>query len=500
MTTFKKLISLLLAALFCVSFAACATPSGETDGTTAAPAGDSQTASVVTEDPDAPKYDENGYRLSDLPELNFNDEVFTGLYWKDVEMPEYESEGPNGQLVNDAIYTRNSNVEGKLHVTLAWEKTAGNGSNINNYVSVVENAFKSGGADYDMLSSYSRTTSKCALDGYVADMTDLPYLNFEMPWWPESLLDIVPIGGRIYFASGDASINVLHFMYGIYYNKDLIINYNLEDPVKLVDDDKWTIAKLQELCTGIYQDVNQNNQKDVDDIYGFTTVNYGLDAFYTGSGLRLVENEGGDTLLTISEDFYSDKAVDLSKTLGGWFKTQDAWVNGSHETPFVNGRAIFDQNRCYLADRKLQDVTFKYGILPTPKYDENQEDFISVDGNPFSLYAIYGLSENKERAAAVLECWASEAYRTTTPAQFELNMKAKYSESSDESRMYDIIRSTICFDLGRLFNKQLSDITDIFFGCAETDGNWKLTSKSFRKVLTQEITSVSASFADQQAS
>ena len=140
MTTFKKLISLLLAALFCVSFAACATPSGETDGTTAAPAGDSQTAPVVTEDPDAPKYDENGYRLSDLPELNFNDEVFTVLYWKDVEMPEYESEGPNGQLVNDAIYTRNSNVEGKLHVTLAWEKTAGNGSNINNYVSVVENA------------------------------------------------------------------------------------------------------------------------------------------------------------------------------------------------------------------------------------------------------------------------------------------------------------------------------------------------------------------------
>ena len=51
-----------------------------------------------------------------------------------------------------------------------------------------------------------------------------------MSWWPESLLDVVSIGDSIYFASGDASINMLHLMYGLYFNKDLLSEFRLDDP------------------------------------------------------------------------------------------------------------------------------------------------------------------------------------------------------------------------------------------------------------------------------
>jgi hypothetical protein len=65
-----------------------------------------------------------------------------------------------------------------------------------------------------------------------------------LPWWPESLLDVVSIGDSIYFASGDASINMLHLMYGLYFNKDLLSEFRLDDPVYLVRNHKWTLDAL----------------------------------------------------------------------------------------------------------------------------------------------------------------------------------------------------------------------------------------------------------------
>ena len=486
-----KLLALLLVALMlAASLVACIDTTGGDETTTAAVVNPENTGDDTSD-----LYDENGYLKSDLPEeLDFGGETITILYWQDVEMQEYEAEEITSELVNDAIYQRNANVCENLGVEFEFLKTKGNGSNIASFVNYVGNIYKGGDTPLDIISSYSRSTALCAMEGYCADMSSLDYLNFNMPWWPESLLDVVPIDGKIYFASGDASINVLHFMYGVYYNKDLIEQHQLENPVELVRNKTWTLEKVMAMTTDTWQDLDGDNIESSGDFFGFSGVNFGLDAFYTGSNLRLVEQSETDTLI-ISEDFFSEKATNLCTTLSSWIATNDMFLNGDFETPFVNGNVIFIQDRCYLADRKLAgEVGFSYGIVPTPLYNADQEEYISVVGNPFSLYAIYAKSPDANRAAAVLECWASEAYRTTTPAQFEINMKTRYSESSDESEMYNIIRTTVCFDLGRLFNTKLNDITDIFFKAAQNGTNWEGTIKVNRAVLGRKIKDIAEAF------
>ena len=94
----------------------------------------------------------------------------------------------------------------------------------------------------------------------------------------------------------------------------------------------------------------------------------------------------------------------------------------------------------------------------------------------------------------MLECWASEAYRTTTPAQFETTMKLKYSESEVEAEMYDIIRTTVVFDIGRLFNQDLGDMTDIFFKASGSGNNWKTVSTGYSKMLPKMIEKISNAF------
>jgi ABC-type glycerol-3-phosphate transport system substrate-binding protein len=493
-----RFLAFLLVLVMMLTAVACGgtkEPAGEEITTTAAPEQEATTTTAVAET-ESP-YDKDGYLKSDLPEdLSFGGETVTVLYWEDVEHVEFESEEITGDIVKDAIYTRNIHVEEKLGVTLAFQQTKGDNSNIAAFKNFVGNAYTAGERDYDLIASYSRTTAACAQAGYCLDLLSLDYLNFENPWWPASLIDIVGIGDSMYFASGDASVNVLHMMYCTLYNKDLITEYNLQDPVELVRSGKWTLEAMQTMSKDIYQDLDNDGRKSQGDFFGTTVGSYHIDALYTGSGLRLVEQGEGDNLMIVSQDFFSEKAIALCDNLGAWLATNDVY-DSTDTIPFVTGKCVFDINRCRTA-ASLQGVDWSYGVLPVPKYDEAQENYISVMGNPFTLYAIYANTKDANRAAAVLECWASEAYRTTTPAQFETTMKLKYSESEVEAEMFDIIRSTVCFDMGRLFNPNLANITDIFYGAVDNGSSWAAISKGYTKTMPKLIQKISDAFLAQQ--
>jgi hypothetical protein len=97
----------------------------------------------------------------------------------------------------------------------------------------------------------------------------------------------------------------------------------------------------------------------------------------------------------------------------------------------------------------------EFVILPCPKYDKDQKDYITVMGNPFTLYAIASDIAKPDMASAVIECFASEGYRIVTPAVFELSLKTRYVDDPISSEMYDIIRANITYDIGRLFSGSL---------------------------------------------
>ena len=494
MRNLTRLIALILILSFTLTVIACG-GSGKQESTTSAVENTTAVGEVTTATTTETEslYDANGYLKSDLPEdLNFGGATITMLYWDDVENPEFESDGLNGDIVNDAIYTRNVTVEEKLGVKFSFVHTKGNVSNISEFKKVVGTAYTAGETDYDLIAAYSRTTAACAQSGYCLDLLDLDYINFENPWWPSSLMDVIGIGDSMYFASGDASVNVLHMMYCTMYNKDLITQYNLQDPVELVRNGKWTLESMQSLCKDLYQDLDNNNTESDADFYGLTLGSWHIDSIYTGSGLMLVEQGEGDQLMVISPDYFSEKTIDLCDFLGKWLATTDVY-DTTDPVAFLAGNCVFDINNCSIAI-EMQDVSYAYGVLPVPKYDENQEDFITCVGNPFTLYAVYANTKDANRAAAVLECWASEAYRTTTPAQFETTMKLKYSESEVEAEMYDIIRSTVVFDIGRLFNQELGDMTDIFFKASGSGNSWKSVSAGYSKLLPKMVEKISNAF------
>lgn len=494
-TLCRKILSALFAAAILAQSAALVSCSDKADNTP-----QSEVSGTAAEEETEPSpYDDKGYLKDDLPELDFKGQEVKLLYWTDVNNQEFESEGITGELINDAIYERNLNAEERLGVKLSFIGADGGGY-IDPWVRVVSTSYAAGDKAYDILASYSRAIASCAVKGFTTDLSNIEYLDYEKPWWPKKMLDQAVINGRLHFISGDISTSTLYVMYCIYYNRTLIENYHIGMPTDDVFAGTWTIDRLIEASKGVYTDLNANNRRDLDDFYGFTISNYQNDSFYTGSNLKYVETDP-DQILVISDDFYSEKVVDLLAKLGPWEKTEDVYMctnyTDEHEIPFTNGNALFVMHPAYYAAKALRNTEISYGIIPVPKYDENQKDFSTVLGNTLTLYAIDSECDYPETCAAVLECLGSIGYRTTTPDIYEVYMKVRYSEDDINAQMYDIVRENVCFDLGRYFGPQLSSITDIFhLAAAENNQKWSSTAEGKRKVLDRQIAAIAAAFAD----
>ena len=497
-----RIFSLVLALITLIAvFVGCAETDSQGEETTPANTvvTDAPANTTVAEETTPSPYDENGYLKSSLPdELDFGGETVTVLWWNDVEQPEFFVEQTNGQLINDAIWQRNANVEEKMGVELAWVDIKGQyNSDGVNYANHVGNMHASGDTTYDLMSAHSRTMALTAMSGYCTDLMKLDHLDFEMPWWPEVMLDTATIQDKLYFVTGDVSTNSLHQMYVMFYNKDMLASYtDLIEPSKHVDNGTWTMDTLYTMTSNIYTDLNNDQKASKEDSFGLTSLNWHFDAIYYGCGMTMLEKDTDPTkLLKIADDWTSEKAINLGEAVGEWIKKGDAFLDSNNYVDiFINGRSLLVMARHHDVASKISDAGFKYGIVPMPKYDQAQEKHITCVGNPVSLYSIYSLSKDTNRAAAVLECWASEAYRTTTPAVFETTFKLKLSETSDESRMYDIIRNGVTFDLCRFFNRQLNSMGSEWYECATTAGNWASTSERLMKSIPAKLQDIADSF------
>ncbi|MCQ2428598.1 MAG: hypothetical protein MJ137_09440 [Clostridia bacterium] len=447
MKNITRIVSALLVLLMLVaSFAACANdPAVPADTTVAANTEETK----KTEETES-IYDVNGYLKDSIPEsLKLNSTVKL-LHWSDTENPEFFVEESSGNLVNDAIYNRNLKVEERLAVTIEYIGTLGNYNNNAAYLTTVKNAV-SGGENYDLYAAYSMTTANVAYNGFARNLKEYEIIDFSKPWWRDNLIKEATINNKLYFAAGDLSTNLLYMMYCVFFNKDLLDEYKLDNPYDLVDSKSWTYEKMFEMASavGIPADAN-------DDMGFCLSSNVHIDPFFWGAGLRVIDRDG-EGALQISDSFGGEKANEVA-AITQKFLHEPYSATADSAKHFQNGTAIFTLDRAQIAPKNLADATFQFGIVPMPVYSDDQENYVTCLGYPYTLYAISTSSTQPEAAAAVLECWSSEGYRTITPALFEVSMKFKYTSDSQAGRMFDIIRSTVSFDIGRIFTTNFGNV------------------------------------------
>ncbi|MBQ7699773.1 MAG: hypothetical protein IJT49_05475 [Clostridia bacterium] len=486
----KKSLIILLCALFVISaFTACANNTQETnaaDVTTEAGT-EAETDPVETEDENYVMDPDTVAKATQFKGEKLTILANSGFWPADDLWREEDSEDP----VDSAIYNRNLAVESKYGFKIEVVEDA-------TVQTTIKNAFKSGISDYDVAAFCAYEACPLASENIFQDLTTIENLNLSKHYWDQGLFEGLSIDNKLFYITGDISTKANAGTFLMMFNKKLASDYDLEDLYQVVRDGKWTLDYLNNIIKEHgYQDFDGDSKVGVYDIYGMGIQIEAYLAFYFGAGGRMVLKDTDQmpylALNTEKNVSVIDKIYDLTRLDN---KTIDAHDH-LQEPPYSTNEGFastvaFKENRClfYLSNAAnilgLREMDADFGVLPTPKYDENQKDYYSYVYHGAALFVIPVMNKRTEFTGFALEALCSESYKTVTPAYYEQTLKRKSQRDADSWDMLDIVFRNRLWDLG--YYARWGGIDDSFIGqIKKGTGSFAKWYKSASKSATKAI-------------
>ena len=437
----KRILSLFLAGTLLLSVFAACSDSGN---------GSSETQPDLTPTPSSEEeaVEPEETELADnLPETDFEGSGFSigaqdGPYYGRAMIEQVLVEEINGDVVNDAVYSANRAVESRFNIKLEPVLFPDDGG------AAVKASILAGDDVYDIFTLHDITIGNMSLTGLFRNVREIPHLDFTRPWWPSYSVDSLTVGGCMYLISNYISYMNLAMTRVVFMNKDIAESYNMEIPYETVRNGEWYLDTYIGLMENVYLDTNGDTKRDREDIYGFAC-NADLYAIQESFGVTPVkEDENGqlyldinnETTVTLIEKFYHM----LVETEGGYLSSIASLQM------FADGRSLFGMFSLGDVLSTLRGGEVTYGILPIPKLNELQEDYIS--GSTDRPYAIPITAQDDEKLGIIIEAMSAEGYKQVRPALFEIALKTKFSYDSDSSEMLEIVGNTIVLDFAYIYS------------------------------------------------
>lgn len=489
----KRILSLLLAALLCVpALASCSNNSAD-------PAQDETAAAVNTQTPAADSEEveeelsplEQRARIPDnLPESNFDGRDFT-VCTEERKFYEIFSEDLNGEATNDSVYQRNVRIEDRFNVKI---KAIDNSAPYNDVVTNVT----SGTHAYDLVGFVNFLTYVPASAGVLYNWLDIPRVDLTQPWHNHLANTDATINGKLYGIDSDLSISTLLYTYGTFFNYNIMEQYGFssQDLYDIVFEGKWTVDRLREISSGIWQDLNGDGKHDADDIHGYAVINAQVnthDVWLAALDISpvLTVRSADDYELT----FFSDKTVSALEKVNALYHESDGTLFAGSDwrsipNNFANGKIAMTQLYFGETTESLTEMEDTYGILPLPKFDEMQEGYYTNCWDQFTVFAVpLTMPESDgEFVGTMYEVMAAESYKTVFPAYYDVALKSRYSAEPATAEVIDLIMAGRKLDFTFQFGEKLSGLPYIFRQMV-VDNNSAVASKykAIQKSLNKQI-------------
>ena len=352
-----------------------------------------------------------------------------------------------GDNVNDAVYSRNLAVEEQLDVKFAYEHANNAWGDV--YKSV-QTLVMSGDSTYDLLIDDQLGFATASIDMLFYDAASLPTVDFtENCWWGDYMKNLSVDYKHTYLLVGDYFMDVLNHSHALLYNRNMYndVYGDPDDVYKLVEDGKWTYDAWIPMIEGAYQDVNGDGKADKGDRFGMIIGGIGGSSFpftYGGDVPYITRDEKGYPTLTM----YGERLSDLYEKIRSVFWSSGTFTkyteNGVdlHEK-FASGGALFISG-CQLGDfGTFRDMEEEIGIIPYPKQDEAQANYITVVHDTAEVGGIPATAADPAISGAVVQALCRATHETVLPAYYEMSLKIKYARDNYTSAMIDRIHDGI---------------------------------------------------------
>lgn len=449
--TAKYIAVLLCAAILAVSLAGCGggtdTPA-VTTGTADTDIVDNSAAETTKAKPVLPTFDYEGYEFTILCKALATSGSTT---WDIVDV---YAEQQNGDLINDAVYIRNTAIEDKYNIKIVNPLV----NSSDEMVSVPQTAVLAGDATYDAFQVDIERTSKLIVAGILLNLNLLPHLDFSQDWWDENIISDMSIAGKNYYATGSICLNDDKASWCILFNKKLAADFDLPNLYEIVLNGDWTIDKFYEFGAVGAADLNGDGQMTfADDRWGIYDQKECACALFLASGNKAVDKDSDDTLIynldkevsvnafQIIYDHMSDTTFhfNLDKT-----SISNVWVEA--RANFRADKALFFFTNCG-ALTLIRDMENDFGVLPVVKVFDTQDRYYNtVQTNNANVYSVPVTCTDHERTGILLESMAMGS-DILTEAYYDNTLEQKAARDEESIEMLKLIFGNRIYDFSYAF-------------------------------------------------
>ena len=365
------------------------------------------------------------------------------------------AEEENGDILNDATYQRNMYLEDNFGFTINA------GVSADSSLTEINTLILAGDDTYDAYFPMGRQAASAAQSQLLIDLNTLQYLDLDADCWNQMFLDSLTFGDKQYYAAGAISTNSYDAVRVFMFNKDLLSELQLEDPYQLVRDGKWTFDKFNELAVNGASDINGDTTMSLDDQWGMAwQESIGGMIFYFGMGEEIAStDDDGYPMVSVG----SERSIEVYERISAMLQNKQAFYLGADEdilTIFSDGRSLFFTEVLEACNR-LRTSNVNFGVIPSPKYDENQEKYIQyVDAWCISPIVVPVNTSNADRTGFIIQAMAEASAKFLTDPYYDLVLTGKALRDDESAEMLDIIVNNFVMDSTDMY--QWSGFKDTF--------------------------------------
>ena len=374
---------------------------------------------------------------------------YTPLHVEDIV-----SEQLTGEPLNDAAYNRQITIEEAYNceiVRIAEKDSSEAAKKLQRSVLAQDDS-------YDIALIRGREFAQLIPGNYLYDLNELRYFGINNPWWKKNAYDALAIGGKHFGVCGDFSTTEMKAVWTACFNKAMIQENGMESPYNLVKEGTWTLSKAAEMAKQVARDLDGNDKMNAKDLWG---INYTYDTVIgvlNAGGVKIAElDPEGIPGITIDTAANISKIQNIFELLFNREYSADTLsapisLSGQDGKIFGEGNCLFIFAAAHNVN-ELRAMDTDFGIIPYPKYDESQPNYLPGTCGIFLTIACVPKSNaDTENTSLFMEAFAREGGKTVVSAFYDTILKNKMARDVDSEEMLDYIFGNIIFDAGNLFN------------------------------------------------
>ena len=329
---------------------------------------------------------------------------------------------------------------------------------------------------YELAILLGTSAVNCAVTGLLNDVYSLDNIDLSHKAYDQNSIQQLSLGGTLYYFSGDMNISTMDSAAVTIFNPTLFRKYDFVEELgneaydnlyEMVMEGTWTVSAMLEMAEVVNIDAAGDGGTLVaadGDRVGYLASTATPMYYWYGCGARITENgkDGYPSLVFGAEGGNSAEVFNFLYTQLNNQQPEKSWLTSGGSSYRISE---FKTDAVLFTDTILWDVRkmlhsqdkARYGILPTPKFHEEQEsyyDLVYWSYGTAHLWSIPRNCKNLNYASSLLHIIAtySSESGSTMDAYYSKTLEFSMERNLDAYVTLKIVRDSLTYDIFLLYD------------------------------------------------